>query len=88
MATMISGGASKDFRKSIPDSLKIVLLKKGDGVVTNDFGNEGSGGQSYMRFMWKAGNTYGFLLHAEPIAFIIQQLILHTSKMWMLINGI
>jgi len=51
---------------SIPDSLKIVLLKKGDAVVTNDFGNEGSGGQSFMRFNWKAVHTYGFLLHAEP----------------------
>lgn len=55
-----------DDPKSIPDSLKIVLLKKGDVVITNDFGNEGSGGQSFMRFNWKAGNTYGFLLHAEP----------------------
>ena len=54
-----------DDPKSIPDSLKIVLLKKGTDVITNDFGNEGSGGQSYMRFNWKAGNTYGFLLHAE-----------------------
>jgi hypothetical protein len=52
--------------KSIPDSLKIALLNKGGDVNANDFGNEGSGGQSYMRFTWKAGNTYGFLLHAEP----------------------
>ena len=55
-----------DDPKSIPDSLKIALLNKGATVNANDFGNEGSGGQSYMRFMWKAGNTYGFLLHAEP----------------------
>ena len=51
--------------EEIPDSLKIVLLKKGEAVHANDFGGEGSGGQSFMRFMWKAGNTYGFLLHAE-----------------------
>lgn len=43
-----------------------MLLKKGISVQSNEFGNEGSGGQSYLRFMWKAGNTYGFLLHAEP----------------------
>lgn len=55
-----------DDPKSIPDSLKIALLNKGATVNANDFGNEGSGGQSYMRFMWQAGNTYGFLLHAEP----------------------
>jgi hypothetical protein len=51
--------------KEIPDSLKIVLLKKGAAVHANDFGGEGSGGQSYMHFMWKPGNAYGFLLHAE-----------------------
>jgi len=55
-----------DNPKDIPDSLKIVLLKKGAAVQTHEFGNEGSGGQSYMNFMWKAGNTYAFLLHAEP----------------------
>lgn len=54
-----------DDPQSIPDSLKIVLLKKGPAVTTNDFGNEGSGGQSFMRFNWKANNVYGFLLHAE-----------------------
>jgi hypothetical protein len=54
-----------DNPKDIPDSLKIVLLKKGATVQTHEFGNEGSGGQSFMTFLWKAGNTYGFLLHAE-----------------------
>jgi len=50
----------------IPDEYKIQLLKKGDGVHTGEFGNEGSGGQSYFKFNWKAGNTYRFLLHAQP----------------------
>ncbi len=45
---------------------RIILIRKGPGVNTNNFGGEGSGGQSFMRFNWKAGNTYGFLLHAEP----------------------
>lgn len=55
-----------DNPSSIPDSMKIFLIKKGATVITNNFGGEGSGGQSFMRFNWKAGNTYGFLLHAEP----------------------
>jgi len=55
-----------DDPKSIPDSMKIALIAKGTNVNTNNFGGEGSGGQSFMRFNWKAGNTYGFLLHAEP----------------------
>ena len=50
----------------IPDSLKIKLIKKGAGVHAGEFGNEGSGGQSYLNYMWKAGNTYKFLLHCQP----------------------
>ena len=51
--------------KSIPDSLKIHMLKKGEGVHAGEFGNEGSGGQSYMNYPWVAGKTYAFLLHAQ-----------------------
>jgi hypothetical protein len=54
-----------DDPKSIPDSLKIQLLKKGNGVHTGEFGSEGSGGQSYMNFPWVAGKTYAFLIHAQ-----------------------
>ncbi|MCX2679236.1 DUF3472 domain-containing protein [Galbibacter sp. EGI 63066] len=50
----------------IPDDYKIILLGKGNGVTTGEFGNEGSGGQSYKVFDWKAGNTYKFLLKGEP----------------------
>lgn len=50
----------------IPESDRIALLKKGDGVYTGEFGNEGSGGQSYLVFPWKAGHTYGFLNSAKP----------------------
>lgn len=50
----------------IPESDKIVLLAKGDQVHTGEFGNEGSGGQSYFRYPWKAGTTYGFLLGGTP----------------------
>ncbi|GAA4299510.1 DUF3472 domain-containing protein [Aestuariibaculum suncheonense] len=52
--------------KEIPDEYKIVLLGKGQGVTTGEFGNEGSGGQSYKVFNWKAGLTYKFLLKGEP----------------------
>ncbi|GGH14359.1 DUF3472 domain-containing protein [Pedobacter zeae] len=55
-----------DDPKSIPDSHKIKMLKKGENVHTGEFGNEGSGGQSYLNYMWKAGNTYKFLLHGIP----------------------
>jgi hypothetical protein len=54
--------------KLIPDSMKVVLLKKGELTKTGEFGNEGSGGQSYMRYPWTAGNTYAFLIRAQPNA--------------------
>lgn len=57
---------STDDPKAIPDSQKIVMLKKGANVHTGEFGSEGSGGQSYMLYNWKAGNTYRFLIRAKP----------------------
>ena len=51
---------------SIPKDQKIILLKKGKDVISNDFGNEGSGGQSRKVFEWKSDTTYKFLLKAEP----------------------
>lgn len=50
----------------IPEDQRIKLLKKGTGVYAGKFGNEGSGGQSFKKFMWKAGTTYKFLLKGEP----------------------
>lgn len=50
----------------IPDDQKIKLLKKGKDVNTGEFGNEGSGGQSYLKYRWKAGTTYRFLLRGKP----------------------
>ncbi|OOG76217.1 DUF3472 domain-containing protein [Algoriphagus sp. A40] len=50
----------------IPEDQKIKLLKKGADVYTGEFGNEGSGGQSYLRYNWVAGNTYKFLNSVEP----------------------
>lgn len=50
----------------IPEGQKIVLLKKGEDVYTGEFGNEGSGRQSFKKFMWKPDTTYKFLLKGEP----------------------
>lgn len=51
---------------SIPEDQKIKLLKKGKDVYTGEFGNEGSGGQSYLKYKWEAGKTYQFLNSVEP----------------------
>lgn len=57
-----------DDPKQIPDDQKIRLVRKGPGVTTNEFGNEGAGGQSFLRYNWQAGQTYAFLLHAQSEA--------------------
>ncbi len=55
-----------DNPNDIPEDQRIKTLKKGDDVYTGEFGNEGSGGQSYRKYMWKAGTNYRFLLKGEP----------------------
>lgn len=52
--------------KLIPESDRIVMLRQGEGVHIGEFGNEGSGGQSYLKYMWKAGQTYKFLTKITP----------------------
>lgn len=51
---------------SIPEDQKIILLKKGQGVTTGEFGNEGSGGQSYKVFNWTSETRYRFLTRIKP----------------------
>jgi len=55
-----------DNPNEIPETHRIKLLKKGENVKTGEFGNEGSGGQSYLIYPWKAGNTYRFLTRIKP----------------------
>ncbi len=50
----------------IPEDQRIKLLKAGEGVYVGEFGNEGSGGQSYLVYPWKAGVSYQFLNSVEP----------------------
>lgn len=54
-----------DNPKDIPDEFRVKLLNRGDNVTVNDFGNEGSGGQSYWRFNWKAETVYKLLVRAK-----------------------
>lgn len=55
-----------DNAAEIPDSMRVTLVKKGANVKVQDFGNEGSGGQSYMHYDWKAGERCRFLMGAKP----------------------
>lgn len=55
-----------DNPSEIPADQRVQLLRKSQDVVVNDFGNEGSGGQSFLRYNWQAGTTYRFLLKGQP----------------------
>ena len=55
-----------DDPNQIPEQYRIKLLAKGPEVYTGMFGNEGSGGQSYLVFPWKSGVKYSFLSSAHP----------------------
>jgi hypothetical protein len=50
----------------IPADDRVVTIAKGSGVKAQDFGNEGSGGQSFLVSQWKAGVTYRFLTEVKP----------------------
>lgn len=56
-----------DDPSKVPDDKKILLAKKGVNTYVGEFGNEGSGGQSYVVYPWKTGVTYRFLLQGKPI---------------------
>ena len=46
--------------------MRIRTLRKGAGVTAQDFGGEGSGGQSFLDYPWKPGMAYGTLVHVRP----------------------
>lgn len=55
-----------DNPNEIPDSLHVKVLAKGNGVTAQNFGNEGSGKQSFMQYPWKTGKTYKTLVQVRP----------------------
>lgn len=50
----------------IPEAYRVRMLRKGAGVHVGEFGNEGSGGQSYLYYPWKAGKIYRFITEVVP----------------------
>ena len=55
-----------DNPRDIPEDQRIVALARGPKVHIGEFGNEGSGGQSYLVYRWKVGKTYRFLTRVQP----------------------
>ena len=57
-----------DDPRLIPTEYRVRVKDKGENVVLNDFGNEGSGQQSYLEYPWVTGVSYGFLTGIRPIS--------------------
>jgi hypothetical protein len=60
-----SGKEAAD-RNKVAAEDRVQLLAKGQGVVAESFGNEGTGGHSHLVYPWKTGETYRFLVSAQP----------------------
>lgn len=52
---------------TIPEDQRVRVLRKHPRMNTGEFGNEGSGGQSYMDYDWESGKRYKFLCHIRPV---------------------
>ena len=45
---------------------RVKMVEKGDGVMDQRFGGEGTGGQSRMEFPWEIGKPVKFFVQAKP----------------------
>ncbi len=61
-----SGDEAVD-RKKVDDINRVKLMGKGEGVFSGDFGNEGTGGHSHLKVMWKTGEKQRFIVTAKPV---------------------
>jgi hypothetical protein len=61
-----SGGEAVD-RSKVQSDDRVKLVAKGEGVFSGDFGNEGTGGHSHLKYLWKTGQKQRFYLTAKPV---------------------
>jgi heme-degrading monooxygenase HmoA len=78
-------------RGKVANENRVQLVAKGDDVYSGDFGNEGTGGHSHLKFLWKTGEKQRFLVTAEPVDAthtIFAGYYFHPEKNeWMLISS-
>ncbi|UCG56466.1 MAG: DUF3472 domain-containing protein [Phycisphaerales bacterium] len=60
-----SGNEAVD-RGKVADENRVKLMAKGKDVYAGDFGNEGTGGHSHLKYMWKTGEKQRFIVTAKP----------------------
>jgi hypothetical protein len=61
-----SGDEAVD-RSKVAAADRVTLVAKGENVHAGDFGNEGTGGHSHLKYMWKTGEKQKFLVTATPV---------------------
>lgn len=85
-----SGSEAVD-RSKVADENRTKLLAKGADVHAGDFGNEGTGGHSHLKFLWKTGEKQRFIVTAQPTDethTIYSGYYFHPEKKhWMLISS-
>jgi len=60
-------GNEPQSRSKVANENRVKLVGKGDGVFTGDFGNEGTGGHSHLKFNWRTGEKQRFIVTAKPV---------------------
>jgi hypothetical protein len=53
-------------RNKVVEEDRVKLVAKGQDVYAGDFGNEGTGGHSHLKYMWKTGQKQRFIVTAKP----------------------
>ncbi|GAB5444874.1 MAG: hypothetical protein Fues2KO_52230 [Fuerstiella sp.] len=85
-----SGNEAID-RNKVAAENRVRLVAKGDDVYAGDFGNEGTGGHSHLKFQWKTGVPQHFVVTARPVDdshTIYAGYYLHPERQeWMLISS-
>ncbi len=85
-----SGGEAAD-RKKVVDDNRVTLMGKSPGVNSGDFGNEGTGGHSHLKYNWKTGERQRFIVTAQPTNATFTIFSGHwfhpEKKEWMLISS-
>lgn len=78
-------------RDKVAAADRVTLVAKGAGVYSGDFGNEGTGGHSHLKYQWKTGEKQRFIVTAKPLDAthtIYSGFYFHPDQQqWMLISS-
>ena len=84
-------GSEAVSRDKVGAADRVTLVAKSEGVYSGDFGNEGTGGHSHLKYLWKTGEKQRFIVTAKPVDAthtIYSGFYFHPDKkQWMLISS-